>query len=292
MANLTDKLRKVASEGTLTNLAAPGKAIGATSISIASAAGWPTDTGIIVAIRQVDSTGVEVPGTYTEWKATLSGTLLSFGTSPSPVEGTDQVYPAGSSTQVYIPLSSTLWNDLIDALLVSLNQDGTPLTQFVPSGAVSAYAGLSAPTGYLLCDGSAVSRTTYATLFGVIGTTYGTGNGTTTFNLPDLQGRVPVGKGTNTDVSTLGNNDGVTVANRRPKHRHTVNDPTHTHSFNGPIGVINNKNYSGSGFNPFDADAGGFALNAAATGISVGPSGGTDALDSQPYQVVNYIIKT
>jgi len=61
-------------------------------------------------------------------------------------------------------------------------------------GAVIAYAGSSAPTGWLLCYGQNVSRTTYAALFGVVGTTYGAGDGSTTFGLPDLRGRVPFGK--------------------------------------------------------------------------------------------------
>ena len=58
----------------------------------------------------------------------------------------------------------------------------------VPSGMVMYFAGAAAPTGWLACNGSAVSRTTYAELFAAIGTTYGSGNGTTTFNLPDLRG--------------------------------------------------------------------------------------------------------
>jgi hypothetical protein len=61
-------------------------------------------------------------------------------------------------------------------------------------GMVAAYAGSSAPSGWLLCDGTAVSRTTYSALFAAIGTSYGAGDGSTTFNLPDLRGRVPVGK--------------------------------------------------------------------------------------------------
>lgn len=64
-----------------------------------------------------------------------------------------------------------------------------------PTGAVIGFAGSSAPSGWLLCDGSAVSRTTYADLFTAIGTSYGVGDGSTTFNLPDLRGRVPVGVG-------------------------------------------------------------------------------------------------
>jgi len=64
----------------------------------------------------------------------------------------------------------------------------------VPTGAVSAFAGSTAPTGWLLCSGQAVSRTTYAALFALIGTTYGVGDGSTTFNLPDLRGRVVAGE--------------------------------------------------------------------------------------------------
>ena len=56
----------------------------------------------------------------------------------------------------------------------------------IPVGIVQAFAGTTTPQGWLLCDGSAVSRTTYAKLFSVIGTTYGSGNGSTTFNLPNL----------------------------------------------------------------------------------------------------------
>ena len=64
----------------------------------------------------------------------------------------------------------------------------------LPAGAVIPYAGSSAPANWLLCGGQAVSRTDYAALFAVIGTTYGSGNGSTTFNLPDLRGRVIAGE--------------------------------------------------------------------------------------------------
>ena len=63
------------------------------------------------------------------------------------------------------------------------------------SGAIVAFAGADAPEGWLLCNGGEVNRTTYQTLFGVISTTYGVGNGNTTFNLPDLRGRLPAGSG-------------------------------------------------------------------------------------------------
>jgi len=73
--------------------------------------------------------------------------------------------------------------------------------EIIPAGTIVAYGGASAPTGWHLCDDTALSRTTYARLFAVIGTTYGAGDGST-FNVPDLRDRVPLGKGTN--MNTLG----------------------------------------------------------------------------------------
>lgn len=70
----------------------------------------------------------------------------------------------------------------------STSEMGAAIAAAVPSGAVFYFAMTSVPTGYLACNGSAVSRTTYAALFTAIGTTFGTGDGSTTFNLPDLRG--------------------------------------------------------------------------------------------------------
>lgn len=64
----------------------------------------------------------------------------------------------------------------------------------LPAGVINPYAGAAVPSGWLICDGSEVSRTTYAKLFIAIGATYGVGNGSTTFNVPDLRGRFPAGK--------------------------------------------------------------------------------------------------
>lgn len=77
-----------------------------------------------------------------------------------------------------------LWADMDD-------DSGVPVS--TPTGGLLMYAGATAPAGWLVCDGAAVNRTVYAALFAVIGTTYGIGNGSTTFNLPDLKGRTPVG---------------------------------------------------------------------------------------------------
>lgn len=98
-----------------------------------------------------------------------------------------------------------------------------------PAGIVMPFAGSTAPEGYLLCNGSAVSRTDYATLFGVIGTTYGAGDGSTTFNLPDLSGRVVIGvSGTHALASTGGSETVTLSASELPAHTHEV--PQHGHA--------------------------------------------------------------
>ena len=80
-------------------------------------------------------------------------------------------------------------------------------------GAIKPWTKTTAPDGYLLCDGSAVSRTTYADLFDVISTTYGAGDGSTTFNVPQLQGKMPQGYDGNTyNLAGTGGANTVTVA--------------------------------------------------------------------------------
>ena len=82
--------------------------------------------------------------------------------------------------------------------------------EIIPAGTIVGYGAGSAPTGWLLCDDTAVSRTTYARLFAVIGTGYGVGDGSGTFNVPDLRDKVPLGKGANND--TLGTTTGSAAA--------------------------------------------------------------------------------
>lgn len=103
----------------------------------------------------------------------------------------------------------------------------------IPTGGVTMYGAGSAPSGWLLCDGTAVSRTTYAALFAVISTTYGVGNGTTTFNLPNLKGRVPVGlDSAQTEFDVLGEASGAKThtlsSAEMPSHTHTQDAHTHT----------------------------------------------------------------
>ena len=92
---------------------------------------------------------------------------------------------------------------------------------WMPTGMVVPYAGAAAPDGWLLCQGQAVSRTTYAQLFSVIGTTYGSGDGSTTFNLPDMRGRVAVGSDANLGAAAGVQSVSLTAAQNGP-HNHTT----------------------------------------------------------------------
>jgi microcystin-dependent protein len=187
----------------------------------------------------------------------------------------------------------------------------------VPTGAALDWFGSTAPAGFLLCDGSAVSRSTYAALFAAIGVVYGSGDGTTTFNLPDTRGRMLVGvsPGGNAEVSALGANDGTAAAARRvrhahtstltlPNHGHSVNDPTHSHAFTQPMSW-DSRSWSGASFNPYIADGGGTqqTIAASATGVTVGNPTSNPAIsgtigvtggtaDGPSYLVANKIIKT
>jgi microcystin-dependent protein len=89
------------------------------------------------------------------------------------------------------------------------------------------YAGSSAPTGWLLCNGAAVSRTTYADLFTAISTTFGTGDGSTTFNLPDCTGRVIAGKEAAATrlTSAVSGVDGATLGSASGSQSHTLTIP-------------------------------------------------------------------
>lgn len=95
-------------------------------------------------------------------------------------------------------------------------------------GTIAMYAGSTVPSGYLQCDGSAVSRTTYSELFAAIGTAYGPGDGSTTFNLPDIAGRVLIGQSLSHAIGTTGGSETASVSEAQlPSHTHSV--PSHGH---------------------------------------------------------------
>jgi microcystin-dependent protein len=149
-----------------------------------------------------------------------------------------------------------------------------------PAGQVVLFAGTVAPYGWMICNGQAISRTDYASLFAVLGTKYGSGNGSTTFNIPDFRGRLGVGQdSTQTEFDVLGESGGEKA------HILTVNElPAHTHTVLGYSGW-DDKNFTGNTNR----------LNAADTAVpfdKLTSSTGSGAAHNnlQPYLTVNYII--
>lgn len=152
----------------------------------------------------------------------------------------------------------------------------------LPIGIIMEYPGSNIPSGWLLCDGQAVSRTLYSELFNLLGTTYGSGDGSTTFNIPNLKGKVAVGKDENdTDFDTLGETGGekthTLTENEMPSHSH---DLVYVKSNSTPL-----NNAGVSGFNSTNTGVGTKENAVENTG------GGQAHNNLQPYIVQNFLIK-
>ena len=161
----------------------------------------------------------------------------------------------------------------------------------VPVGAVVAYGSSNAPKGWLSCLGQEISRSEYSDLFSVIGTTYGEGDSETTFNLPNLSGRVVVGRGEGEDLTsrsmgdTGGSETHTLTASEMPSHTHTSN------AVGGTVGLITaNGNNTASG--SLDTSPTEPNLYAAPAALSIDSAGsGSPHNNMQPFAVLNYIIR-
>jgi microcystin-dependent protein len=172
-----------------------------------------------------------------------------------------------------------------------------------PSGVIMDFAGSAAPTGYLLCDGTAYSRTTYSALYAAIGTTWGAGDGSTTFNVPDLRGRTAIGAGSGSGLTTRSlaanggeethlllssesGNPALTTGPQSADHTHNLpNTTTFTLSPGGGLALMTAQYYLAGG-------------NSATSGTSNGHTHSITANNAanahnnmQPFAVVNKIIK-
>lgn len=173
-------------------------------------------------------------------------------------------------------------NDVnINRLQQLIKQDiqGAVSGDTLPVGAIMPFGSDTIPENWLLCNGQAVSRTDYQELFNTIGITYGSGDGFTTFNLPNLQGKIPVGKDENdTDFDTLGNTGG------EKEHTLTINEmPSHKHKIKYQTSI--------GGF--FETvTAGSSRSNVGESTLGINETGGNQPHNIlQPYIVQNYIIK-
>lgn len=148
----------------------------------------------------------------------------------------------------------------------------------IPTGIPLPFAGSVLPNGFLFCNGAAVSRTTYANLFNVIGTTYGSGDGTTTFNVPNMQRRFPLGKSSDLLLGATGGEETHTLTlDEAPTHSHS----TYTRTTTGDVLL----NHDGSD----EGDRGVYSTKNDLTGSA---GGGAAHNNMPPYLVMNWIIKT
>ena len=219
-----------------------------------------------------------IPATPQRGYVIVNNTTGAFNVTVKTATGTGVQVPQGISSKVF-----------------STGLDIQLETSTVPTGSLMMWATNTAPMGYLLCNGAAVSRTTFAALFAILGTTFGAGDGSITFNLPDYRDRMPIGAGTTYALNAKGGNKDATL----PAHTHTatstVSDPGHTHGY---LRVA-------SGTPQVDgADAASFVYQLAVpsttssntTGISVGTtvaSAGSSATNANlpPYIGIQFIIK-
>lgn len=194
-------------------------------------------------------------------------------------------------------------------LSVDHNEDGTHNLRpsgfdFVPIGAIQMWVSETAPERWLICNGDAVSRTTYQGLFAVIGTTYGAGDTSTTFNLPDLRQRFPLGKAASGTGSTLGSTGGaIDHTHSGGSHVHAINsDGGHSHTFSGAVAaspasafetfeLFTSTGADGASKNHAHDVTGSTTSDGAHThGGSTGASSGSTGSGNPPYVTVHYII--
>lgn len=205
-------------------------------------------------------------------------------------------------------------NDAIEVLEAKVGVDNSAVSTshdykiriYNPIGEITMWATSTAPTGWLIADGSAISRSTYSALFGVLGTSYGVGDGSTTFNLPNLKGRVPVGRdASQTEFDTLGETGGsktsaLVVANL-PAHTHTVDSNTLDVLYNAgsyTTGYITGRDADNNGVIDGTTNTFGIAVGSATDHThTISSSGGNGTATGDtfsnlaPYIAINFIIR-
>jgi microcystin-dependent protein len=169
-----------------------------------------------VTAKTVGTVTLRTPPTYPTSISEDTGNLLATGADSLPYLDSSYVDAGDANLQAQI-----------DTVAVT--------------GEIKMFAGISAPTNWLFCNGSAISRTTYANLFAVVGTTFGAGDGSTTFNLPDFRGRAPIGAG---QGSGLTNRALGTQAGAETHILSSTEMPVHTHVQNAHNHVQNSHNHS------------------------------------------------
>jgi len=219
--------------------------------------------------------------TFTSAADTTDNSTLTLGSSKLKVKD-------AGITATQLATDSVITAKIQDGAVTAVKLDAGAVSVLMPTGSIMPYAGASpAPTGYLLCNDTPISRTTYSALFALIGTTYGSGDGSTTFNIPDLRGRVIAGQddmggsSANRLTGLAGGVDGDVLGGSGGSETHTLSIaemPAHTHSTPSSGTTLRGDS---------SAEA---SRNVAGTSGSTGGGGAHNNV--QPTFILNYIIKT
>jgi microcystin-dependent protein len=236
--------------------------------------------------------GVAAGGTANQVLKKIDST--DYNTTWGTIAGA--VYQASAPSS---PQTGDVWVDS-DAVAGVLNQNDYLLKAdfelvSIPVGGVTQYAGATSPSvNYAICDGAAVNRTTYATLFARIGTTYGVGNGSTTFNLPNLKGNVPVGRDSaQAEFDTLGETGGAKThtltSAEMPSHTHTQD--AHSHNTGGYATAQGTFTGAGNSYQMVNQGANQQNGTSSVAAVNQSTGGGGAHNNLQPYIVMNYLIR-
>ena len=226
-----------------------------------------------------------------------TGSWAGLTVSAGNLDGT--TYGQGTSFPSTWDVTRLFWRSDLKRLYYNKGTTSSPLWEGadVPVGTINMYAGAVAdiPTGWLLCNGAAVSRTTYAQLFAVLDTEYGVGDGSGTFNVPNFvtSNKFPRAATNDAGRGTTGGASDVTLTSAQsglPVHTHGVTDPGHTHGANSG----GNSTFSGSLFRNHNSGGTTITTNTATTGVSVNNNTTADASSSHenkpPFLDVHFII--
>ena len=224
-----------------------------------------------------DLTDANNLGLATKASPTFTGTVTSNGDLVLSGTGSLQL-PSGTTAQRPTPATGDIrFNTTLTQFEGYNGSAWGEIANGVPAGSVFSFATTTPPSGYLECNGAAVSRSTYASLFSAISTTWGVGDGSSTFNLPDLRGQFVRGWDNSAGVDS-GRSFASSQTDQNKEHTHSVTDPGHVHTttFDNkkyfPGGGSTSVSYGGAGGYPADV----FTMSSATTGISLANQGGTE----------------
>ena len=221
-----------------------------------------------------DLTDANNLGLATKASPTFSGTVTSGGDIVMSGTGSLQL-PTGTTAQRPTPATGDIrFNTTLTQFEGYNGSAWGEIANGVPAGSVFSFATSTVPSGYLECNGAAVSRSTYASLFSAISTTWGVGDGSSTFNLPDLRGQFVRGWDNSAGVDS-GRSFASSQSDQNKSHNHSINDSGHNHTAGNWGGSFGGS----SGVTVFRSDQSGTnssIIQSATTGISIQNDGGTE----------------